>query len=114
MGKRVTIYDIKYDLQKHDSTDHFFDRSSMKFFHQTLKDFSVKKIRDNLFYFSAPMRDFAGNVVGYSSRFYSFATHKLYSDEIKATAEQVLAEGEEEDEANVTLQALVCGEDKTK
>ena len=110
--KRVTIYDIKYDLQNHDSNDHYFDRKTMKFFNQTLKDFSVKKMRDNLYYISAAMKDWNGKTMGISSRFYSFTTHRMYSDEIEAEAEQLLAEGDGEGMANATLQAPTLGKGK--
>lgn len=38
--KTYTIYEIKYLTQ--DTQPHYFTRSSMKFFHQTMRDFKVK------------------------------------------------------------------------
>ena len=40
----MTIYDIK--RMSKEKAPYFFDRKSMKFFGQTLKDFSVKKLNE--------------------------------------------------------------------
>ena len=46
----MTIYEIKRLVKRHDSQNqHFFTRSSMKFFKQTLKDFRVRKLADGKF-----------------------------------------------------------------
>jgi hypothetical protein len=47
--KKITIYDIK---RGHDG--HFFDRDTLKFFKQTLKDFSVYKQGNDVFKTVAP------------------------------------------------------------
>jgi hypothetical protein len=48
---RLTISDIKYQVEQKGS--YFFSRSSMKFFKQTIKDFSVKRYGDDKFYLSS-------------------------------------------------------------
>jgi uncharacterized protein (DUF2252 family) len=40
-NKTPTIYDIKYATM--DKSPYYFDRKSMKFFGQTMRDFKVKK-----------------------------------------------------------------------
>lgn len=76
--KRVTIYDIKYDLQSHDPSNHFFDRSAMKFFRQTLKDFSVKRVYKDVYCLTAAMKDEHGQYMGITERYYSMRVHKLF------------------------------------
>ena len=39
--RKPTIYDVKLDTAKH--SPHFFDRDTLRFFDQTMKDFSVIK-----------------------------------------------------------------------
>jgi hypothetical protein len=123
--KRVTIYDIKYDLQSHDSTDHFFDRSTMKFFHQTLKDFSVKRVYKDVYCITAAMRDERGHVVGITERYYSMRVHKMFDKDEEEEAiragmndaelyDHIEADAEDEEAANATLQASVLRKDGKK
>lgn len=72
--KRITIYDIKYRLE---NEPYFFTRNTMKFFHQTLKDFSVKKLGGGLYKISAPMKDYSGRIVGTTQRVFNSATNKF-------------------------------------
>lgn len=65
--KRLTIYDIK--LATCFSSPHFFDRKTLKFFGQTMKDFKVRNI-DGKTYIIAPMYDRQGRNVGTTSRRY--------------------------------------------
>lgn len=53
-NKRLTIYDIKYRTLE--SSPYFFDRKTLKFFGQTMRDFSVYKLDDNHYKISAPVR----------------------------------------------------------
>ena len=51
----MTIYEIKELTKK--TAPYFFNRDTMKFYGQTLKDFSVKKQKDGRFKITAPIRD---------------------------------------------------------
>lgn len=73
--KTPTIYDIKYLIT---NESHYFDRKSMRFFGQTLKDFKVKKSPQGRIFIFAPMRN-NGRPCGYSLR--EFKDNKLYSIE---------------------------------
>jgi len=53
-AKTPTIYDIKYAIT---NESHYFDRKSMKFFGQTLKDFTVKKSPTGNIFLYAPIYD---------------------------------------------------------
>jgi len=48
-----SIYDIKRWVE--DKGSYFFTRKTMRFFRQTLSDFSVKRYGDDKFYICAPM-----------------------------------------------------------
>ena len=50
----MTIYEIKRRTQE--TSPFFFDRLTLKFFGQTLKDFRVKKRKDGKYVLSAPVR----------------------------------------------------------
>jgi hypothetical protein len=65
----MDIYEIKEKLQ---GAPHFFDESTMRFFHQTLEDFEVWQIPDHPHHFAiqAPMKDFEGKVVGTTFRIF--------------------------------------------
>jgi hypothetical protein len=68
---KMTIYEIKRRLG--DST-HYFDRKTMKFFKQTLRDFSVYKITDGKYLISARLHG-----GGLSRRIYNADANKLES-----------------------------------
>lgn len=78
MKTNLTIYDIKYLSQN--SSPFFFDRKTMKFFHQTMKDFHVKKQSDGRYYIYANMRDYTGKIVGLTERYFNPQTNKLDFD----------------------------------
>lgn len=59
---KMTIYDIKYNVQ--DKT-HYFDRGTLKFFGQTLKDFHVRTSPTGRIFIYAPSR-WNGKLMGYS------------------------------------------------
>ena len=69
----MTIYDIKYRTV---NAPYFFSRETMKFFHQTLKDYSVVK-SGNRYRLSAPMYDYDGRNVGTTVRYFNPATNEL-------------------------------------
>lgn len=47
----MTIYEIK--RRSYEKKPYYFDRKTMKFFNQTLKDFRVYKITNNIYEFRA-------------------------------------------------------------
>jgi hypothetical protein len=71
----MTIYDIKYRTLE--TAPHFFTRSSMKFFGQTLKSFNVNKQPDGRFRISAPMIDKRGTYTGDTVRYFNPITNML-------------------------------------
>jgi hypothetical protein len=70
----MTIYEIKRrTLEKH---PYFFSRNTMRFFGQTLKDFSVRKLPDGRYRITAPIRH-RGCVVGVTERIFDPETNSL-------------------------------------
>ena len=47
----MTIYEIK--RRSHEKKPYYFDRKTMKFFNQTLKDFRVYKLENDMYQFRA-------------------------------------------------------------
>ena len=78
--KTMTIYDIK--RMSEDKAPYFFERKSMRFFNQTLKDFSVKKLNEEKYYISAPMRDSRGHQMGVTKRVFDVRTRELLNTEL--------------------------------
>ena len=82
----MNIYEIKYRVA-HTGT-HYFDRDSMKFFGQTLRDYRVKKLSDTEWLFYAPMyaRNDNGSrrCMGTSIRVFDATTNSIRS----ATADE--------------------------
>ena len=81
MSKKLTIYDIKYLAT---NAGHYFDRKTLQFFGQTLKDFSVKKCDDGRYFFSAPIRigrggplAIVGGVIQHSEMFFDPTTNRI-------------------------------------
>ena len=79
-NKTMTIYDIK--RMSEDKAPFFFARKTMKGFGQTLKDFSVKKLNEERYYISAPMRDSRGHQVGVTKRVFDVRTRELLNTEL--------------------------------
>ena len=71
----MTIYEIKEKTKK--TSPYFFSRSTMKFFSQTLKDFTVKKQTDGRYLISAPCYDWDGQLMGTTTRFFNPDNNKL-------------------------------------
>ena len=84
----MNIYEIKRETQK--TAPFFFNRASMKFFNQTLRDFRVKRQPDGRIRISAPIRqssrrrgseyfhhDYSEDVMAYTIRFYNPETKEL-------------------------------------
>lgn len=78
--KTMTIYDIK--RMSEDRAPYFFERKTLKFFNQTLKDFSVKKLNGEKYYISAPMRDSRGFQMGVTKRIFDIRTRELLNTEL--------------------------------
>lgn len=76
----MTIYDIK--RMSESNAPYFFERKTLKFFNQTLKDFSVKKLNEERYYISAPMRDSRGHQVGVTKRVFDVRTRELLNTEL--------------------------------
>lgn len=71
---KLTIYEIKRRVKATGS--HFFDRKTLKFFNQTLKDFSVINTPAGAI-ISAPLRDWNGRTIRMSQREFISKTNKL-------------------------------------
>jgi hypothetical protein len=65
----MTIHQIKQATAL--TAPEYFTRRTMRFFGQTLRDFSVKKQPDGRYIISAPMRDRSGRNVGESVRYFN-------------------------------------------
>jgi hypothetical protein len=70
----MTIYEIKNRLQ---NAPHFFDRKSMKFFNQTMRDFKVYKMGEDKYRLVAPMKDYTGCSMGQTERIFNAQTNKF-------------------------------------
>jgi hypothetical protein len=73
--KTPTIYEIKRLTES--TSPYYFTRKTMKFFHQTMRDFRVCKNGDGRIRISAPMRDNTGRVVGESVRYFNPVNNQL-------------------------------------
>jgi hypothetical protein len=71
----MTIYQIKHATRN--TAPEYFTRKTMRFFGQTLKDFSVRKQPDGRFRIAAPMRNYEGKKIGVSVRFFNPENNKL-------------------------------------
>ena len=71
----MTIYDIKTRTQE--KQPYFFTRETMRFFHQTMRDFKIKKQPDGKYLISAPMKDNNGKVMGITKRLFNPETNNL-------------------------------------
>lgn len=70
----MTISEIKTRTQA--KQPYFFDRKTMKFFGQTMRDFRIKKEPDGRFRITAPMR-MDGKIIGQTVRFFNPITNDL-------------------------------------
>lgn len=71
----MTIREIKRRVAATGS--HFFDADAMRFFGQTLNDFSVTPQADGRYRIIAPMRNCAGKSVGTTLRYFRPDTDQL-------------------------------------
>lgn len=75
----MTIHEVKQIHESKEPGSCFFSRNSMKFFHQTLKSFSVKKLNENLYFISAPRKDRSGRRMGTTEKYFYPETGELLS-----------------------------------
>ena len=68
MNKLMTIYEIA--RRTYNSAPYYFSRKTLKFFGQTMRDFSVTHRDDGKYYICAPMRK-DGKIIGKSERIFN-------------------------------------------
>ncbi len=73
----MTIYEIKERTKE--TAPYFFSRDTMRFFHQTLRSYSVTKQSDGRYRVAADMRDSSGRLMGVTERFFNPANNELES-----------------------------------
>ena len=71
----MTIYTIKRLTSG--KLPYYFNRDTMRFFGQTLRDFSVKKQIDGRYLISATMKDRQGKKMGVTQRLFNPLTNTL-------------------------------------
>ena len=71
----MTIYQIKERTLK--TSPYFFTRDTLRFFHQTMRMFSVRKQADGRYRITAPMRDSNGRHMGETVRYFNPANNEL-------------------------------------
>lgn len=72
----MNIAQIKQLTQE--TSPYYFNRKTLQFFGQTMKDFKVYKQSDGRFLVTAPMRNkFTKRVIGRSERFFNPINNKL-------------------------------------
>ena len=72
--KNLTIYDIKRLTLE--TNPYFFTRETMKFFNQTLKDFSVYKLKNGNYKLVCASY-FDKKFMGYTTRIFNIKTNEL-------------------------------------
>lgn len=70
----MTIYDIKRLTAN--TAPYFFNRKSMRFFNQTLKDFKIYKQKDGKYLITAPSY-WDGRLMGHTKRLFNPVTNEL-------------------------------------
>jgi hypothetical protein len=76
-SKRLTIYDIKHRTLE--TEPYFFDRKTLKFFGQTLKDFSVLKLSETVYHISAPIRHNGRSIGHRTVKYFNTRTNTLHT-----------------------------------
>lgn len=71
----MTISEIKNRTLE--TSPYFFSRNTLKFFHQTMRDFKVYKQKNGRFQIVAPMRDNSYKVIGQTVRFFNPVNNEL-------------------------------------
>jgi hypothetical protein len=71
----MNIYDIKRLTSE--TAPYFFSADTLRFFNQTMRSFKVRKQPDNRYRISATMRDFAGNNMGETVRYFNPINNEL-------------------------------------
>ena len=57
----MTIHEVKRIHEEKHPESYFFSRDAMRFFHQTLRDFSVTRLPGGLYMVQAPMYQIGGD-----------------------------------------------------
>jgi hypothetical protein len=77
--KRLTIYDIK--RLSAETAPYYFTRNTLRFFGQTLRDFSVYKMDGGKTWkIVAEMRDYRGKLMGHSVRYFDTESRRLLTE----------------------------------
>lgn len=71
----MTISEIKNRTQE--TSPYFFSHNTLKFFHQTMRDFKVYKQKDGRFLITAPMRNNEGKTIGKTERYFNPVNNEL-------------------------------------
>lgn len=71
----MTIYDIKR-IHEQKTNGSYFSHSNMKFFNQTLRQFSVHKVSDTVYHISCPSY-WCGKLMGISKAEFNTITGEL-------------------------------------
>lgn len=71
----MNIHDIKTATAE--TSPYFFSRDTLKFFHQRMKDFKLKRQPDGRTKISAPMRDNTGRTMGETVRYFNPENNQL-------------------------------------
>lgn len=72
---RTTIYDIKRLTEA--TSPYFFSRKTLKFFHQTMRDFRTQKQPDGRIMIYAPIKDNLGKSIGQTLRYFNPTNNTL-------------------------------------
>lgn len=70
----MTIYEIKNRVT---NAPYFFNRDTMRFFNQKMRDFRVYKLDNGNYRIAAPMRDHRGEIVGTTEREFNPQTNEF-------------------------------------
>jgi hypothetical protein len=75
----MTIYEIKRRTKE--TSPYYFDKKTMRFFGQRLKDFKVRQCRNNknVYLLTAPSYDFNGNYMGDTQSYFDKTTNEIRS-----------------------------------
>jgi hypothetical protein len=77
MKNYLNIYGIKKNYESK-TGGYYFSRSTLKFFHQTLRSFHVSKLNEETYFITAPIMDCRGKTVGDSTRVFDKTSGRLF------------------------------------
>ena len=75
----MTIYEIKRRTKE--TSPYYFDKKTMRFFGQRLKDFKVRQCKNNknIYLLTAPSYDFNGEYMGHTQSYFDKTTNLIRS-----------------------------------